>query len=111
MDVRLNEIYQTYETEWDDMLIVLLHQSLPSQLESYKHHYMERLKPYTSFILEPNVELGSSEDRIYSEYMSLALCIIWISVLRTLDIRVTYMVLQRTSIMFTQYLITYSQTK
>ena len=43
--------------------------------------------------------------------MSLGLYIIWFSLLRTLDIRVACMLLQRTSIIFTQYLITYSEKK
>jgi len=69
------------------------------------------LRNHSTIILSPSIELGSKDDPIYSEYMSLGLYIIWFSLLRTLDIRVAYMLLQRTSIIFTTYLITYSDKK
>lgn len=111
MDIRLNEIYQEYETEWNDSIIDIINESLSNQFKSYKLNYTERLRKHSTIILSPSIELGTKNDPIYSEYMSLGLYIIWFSLLRTLDIRVACMLLQRTSIIFTQYLITYSEKK
>ena len=111
MDIRINEIYQEYETEWNDSIINILNESLFTQFMNYKHNYTERLRNYSNVILSSSNTLGTHKDPIYTEYMSLGLYIVWITLLRTLDIRVAYMLLQRTSIIFTQYLITYSDKK
>ena len=44
-------------------------------------------------MLNMNFTLGSKDDIIFKEYKTIGFYIIWISLLRTLDVSVTYMLL------------------
>ena len=110
IDERMSEIFQEYEAKWDDTMIPMLYNTFCAQVHSYVKNYKDRLQGIAPNILQ-NIPLGSKEDFLFQEYKTIGFFIVWISLLRTLDIRVVYMLLQRTSIMYTQYLIVYSQAK
>lgn len=110
-DFRLEKILQEYETEWDDSLIPILQESFPQQIRQYICNYQDRIASLTEILPDTKVERGSKDDPIFQEYLTVGFYIIWISLLRTLDIRVSYMLFQRTSIIFTQYLIVYAQAR
>jgi hypothetical protein len=93
MDVRLNEIYVSYETEWDDSLPVMIQSSFLSQYQLYLDNYVSRLRPYEHSLIHTDVSLGSANDPLFSEYKTLGIYIIWITISRTLDLRVSYMLL------------------
>jgi hypothetical protein len=111
MDIRLHEILEEYASDWSEALIPTLKITFPNQLKQFIQNYFERLTPLEIMLCKPGIKLGSDEDKLFKEYKSIGFYITWISLLRTLDIRVTYMLLQRTSIIFTQYLIVFCQTK
>ena len=111
MDVRLNEIYTTYETVWNDSLPELIHSSFISQYQLYLDNYISRMRPYVNSLAFNECSIGSKDDSLFAEYKMIGIYIIWITLSRTLDLRVSYMLLQRTSIIFTQYLIQYVSSK
>lgn len=111
MDVRLNEIYSSYETKWDDSLPEMIRSSFISQYQLYLDNYKQRLSQYACSLLLHDCPLGSKDDYIFAEYKMIGIYIVWITLQRTLDLRVSYMLLQRTSIIFTQYLIQFVSSK
>lgn len=111
IDTRINDILNEYENEWDDSLIEVIQESFPQQICQYISNYTTRLEKVDASMLDMNFKLGSKDDVIFKEYKTIGFYIIWISLLRTLDISVTYMLLQRTSILFSQYIIVYIQAR
>ena len=110
VDVRISQIFKEYETEWNDSIIDILKATFPNQIKIYYNNYFDRTKDIFHKIL-PNITIGSKDDYIFQAYKNVGFYIFWISLLRTLDIKVTFMILQRTSIIFTQYLIVFVNSK
>mgnify|MGYP000226215785 CR=1 FL=1 len=110
VDVRISEIFKEYKTEWDDSIIEILKKSLRKQVFTFLKNYKDRLQETSSNILH-DIPICSKKDYLFEEYKTLGFFVLWIRLLRTLDVRVSYMILQRASIIFTQYLIVYSQAK
>ena len=102
-DERLDKIFEDYSKKWNREILVNIRSTLKFQIKLY-------LKKFKIKIKEIDL-INIDEELIYNEYKILGFFILWFSLIRTLDIRVSYMLLRRSSIIFTEYLETFKRSK